>query len=412
MENGVGSSRKYDVILWGASGFTGSLVAEFLLSRYGVDKELNWAIAGRSEKKLITLKERLGCIQVDHLIADSHDKASLDSLTKQTKVICTTVGPYAHYGTKLVQSCIDNSTDYCDLTGEVQWIRQMIDQYHELASERGVKIVHCCGFDSIPSDMGVYFFQTEAKKLTGEYLDHIKFRVRAIKGGVSGGTLASLNNVMEESKQNKDVAQIVREPYSLNPTGMRKGMDKTDLTRLVFDPDLNEWISPFVMAGINTKVVRRSHALMNFEYGMTFKYDEAILNGKGPKGRLKGVGQMAFLGVLLLGGPNTIPGKIISKFMPKPGEGPSQSERENGFFKIILHGKFEGGSFLRAQVTGDRDPGYGSTSKMLGESAVCLAKDRKDLPPNYGIITPSIAMGSKLLSRLQENAGLSFTMLN
>ena len=411
MQNGHSLSRKYDIILWGATGFTGQLVAEYLIKKYGISKDLKLAIAGRDQAKLERLKHKLQIENLPYLVADSHNKGSLDNLTRQTKVICSTVGPYALYGTGLVQSCVENKTHYCDLTGEVQWIRKMIDQFHQQALEAKVKIVHCCGFDSIPSDMGVFFLQNEAQKAHELYCDHIKLRLRVAKGAISGGTYVSLVNVLKEVEENQDVARIIENPYSLNPQGQQIGLDEKDLLQVMYDQDFNQWIGPFIMAMINSKIVRRSHALNGFQYGKDFRYDEAVLTGSGLAGRIFGQ-TLGTITKLAMNRPNSIPSKMIGKILPKPGQGPSKSERESGFFKFIILGKLKNGEIIKAHIKGDGDPGYGSTSKMLGESAVCLVTDHKILPKTYGVITPSIAMGQSLLTRLQRNAGLSFTLVD
>lgn len=397
----------YDIILWGATGFTGRLVAEYLNNQYK-DGDLKWAIAGRNEEKLLTIQKELGIENIPYIIADSNDKSALTKMVQQTKVICTTVGPYAKYGSDLVAACVENGVDYCDLTGEVQWIRRMIDQHHEAAKAKKVKIVHCCGFDSIPSDMGVYFLQQKAKAQKGNFCNHIKLRVKVMKGGMSGGTYASLNNVMAEAAVNPAITKMLANPYGLNPKGEQKGKDVGDITEVVFDEDMDTYVSPFVMAGINTRVVRRSHALSGYPYGKDFQYEEATLVGKSISKRFTARLTNSVVSKVISGGPDSFLKKMADKYLPKPGEGPSKKERENGFFNLLLLGKLPDGSTISGKVKGDRDPGYGSTSKMLGEAAVCLAKD--SLSEVSGVITPSVAMGDALLKRLQTNSGLSFEL--
>ena len=403
-------SKKYDVIIWGATGFTGRLVAEYINKQYGVDQSLRWAMAGRNMDKMSTVASELGITGVDFIQADSHDRSSLDAMCAQTEVICTTVGPYAKYGTELVESCIANGADYCDLTGEVQWMRKMIDEHQEDAKANGVRIVHTCGFDSIPSDMGVYFLQREAMERLGQYCDQVKLRVKAFKGGLSGGTYASLSYVMEQAQEDRNVYKTLTNPYGLNPVGEQTGPDKQDLRSVIKDKDLNVHIGPFIMAGINTKVVRRSNALSAYPYGKDFLYDEAVITGKGLGGKLKGYGMLAGLGVLMAGKPGSMMKKLVDKTQPKPGEGPNKEQRENGFYNIILLGKIDDKVVIKAKVTGDRDPGYGSTSKMLAESAICLALDKDKTPKTSGMLTPSVAMGDILLERLEADAGLTFTI--
>jgi len=399
--------KEFDIIVWGASGFTGRLVAEYLFKKYGQVNTVNWAIAGRNRAKLEKVREEVADASIPIIIADSQDEVSLAEMVQRTKVMCTTVGPYAKYGSKLVAACVTHKTDYCDLTGEVQWMRRMIDQHHEKAKANEIKIVHTCGFDSIPSDMGVYFMQQKVIDKTGKPAKQINMRVKAFKGGLSGGTYASLNNVLAEARADRSVYATLINPYGLNPKGEDSGPDKEDLQSVVYDKTAKSWIYPFVMAGINTKVVRRSNALTSYIYGKDFRYDEAVLSGDGFKGRFKGISAALPLGLMTLK-PDSFIKKMIDKKFPKPGEGPNKEAREAGFYNMKFFVKLEDGTTAIGKVTGDMDPGYGSTSKMLGESAICLAKD--DLPNVSGIITPAVAMGDKLLQRLQNNAGLTFEL--
>ncbi|NNC76976.1 MAG: saccharopine dehydrogenase [Woeseiaceae bacterium] len=405
-------ARDLDVVVWGATGFTGALVAEYLLGRYGVGKELNWALAARDTNKLDALVETLGgdAAMLPVIIANSNDPASLDTLCKRTRVVISTVGPYAKYGSDLVAACVANGTHYCDLAGEAQWIQQMIDQHHDAAKAAGAKIVHCCGFDSIPSDMGVWFLQNEAKKRFGDYCTSITLLVKAMKGGPSGGTLASMLNIVEESQADRSIARALSNPYTLNPAGEREGPERRDQRGPEFDPVAELWTAPFVMAGINTRVVRRSHALQGYPYGKDFRYHEAVISGPGITGRLKATTATAGIGAFMVGVSKSFTRGLLEKYvLPKPGEGPDEDARMTGFFNLRQYGTLPDGSVIIAKTTGDRDPGYGSTSKMLSESAVCLAKD--SLSPDGGVLTPSVAMGDALLGRLQENAGLTFEII-
>lgn len=401
------NNKEFDIIVWGASGFTGRLVAEYLYQRYGYGKNLNWAMGGRNQAKLEQIRASVADASVPLVIADSFDEQSLNSMVVRTKVICTTVGPYAKYGSKLVSACVANGVDYCDLTGEVQWMRRMIDKHHEAAKAKGVKIVHTCGFDSIPFDMGVYFMQQQALSQKKQRAKQIKMRVRAFRGGISGGTYASLSNVLEEAEKDRSIYGVLLNPYGLNPEGEQQGPDRRDLQKVVYDTTAKSWIYPFIMAGINTKVVRRSNALAGYPYGKDFRYDEAIMSGDGFSGRLKGISAALPLGVLSMAKPGSFLKKMIDKRLPKPGEGPSKNSREKGFYNLKYFITLEDGSLAQGKVTGDMDPGYGSTSKMLAESAICLAKDT--LPTAAGVLTPSVAMGDVLLKRLQDNAGLTFS---
>ena len=396
--------RKFDIIIWGASSFTGKLVTEYLFNKFGSSK-IKWAIAGRDLGKLKKVRSQVADKNIPIFIADSFDKESLLKIVKKTKVICSNVGPYSLYGTKLVKLCVENYTNYCDITGEAHWIRTLIDNFHEEAKSKKIKIVNSCGFDSIPSDMGVYFIQNEMKKVYKTYAKSIKMRVAGIRGGISGGTYSSLNNLLKEAYADKSIFKVLNNPYGLNPKDKMDGLDKKDLRKIIFDKESNSWIYPFIMAGINTKIVRRSNALINFQYGKDFRYDEAMIAGKGISGFWKAI--LAVFPLAMVGlNPNSFLKKIINSFMPKPGEGPGIEKRKNGFYNLRFYITIDEKRKAFAKVIGDSDPGYGSTSKMLAESALCLAFDH--LPKNYGILTPSSAMGDKLLDRLIKNAGLSF----
>ena len=396
--------RKYDLLIWGATSFTGKLVTEYLFNKYGSSK-IKWAIAGRNLDKLKKIRSEVADEKIPMFIADSFDEESLLKFVKKTKVVCSTVGPYSLYGTKLVKLCVENNTNYCDITGEAHWIRNLIDQFHEEAKSKKIKIVNSCGFDSIPSDMGVYFIQNEIKKTYKNYANFIKMRVAGIRGGISGGTYGSINNLLKEAYSNKKIFRVLNNPYGLNPKNKMEGMDKKDLRKIIFDKESNSWIYPFIMAGINTKIVRRSHALTNFQYGKDFRYEEAMMSGKGISGLLKAI--LAVFPLAMIGlNPNSFLKKIVNSYMPKPGEGPGLEKRKNGFYNLRFYVTIDERRKAFAKVVGDNDPGYGSTSKMLAESALCLAFDK--LPENYGVVTPSIAMGKKLLERLRNNAGLNF----
>lgn len=407
------SNREFDVIVYGATGFTGTLVAEYLQRQYGLNGELKWAIAGRSAGKLESVRAALGADATDLplIVADSGDKNALADLVSRTRVVLTTVGPYALYGSELVAACVEAGTDYCDLAGEVQWIRRMIDTHHDRARETGARIVHCCGFDSIPMDMGVWFLQDAAVREHGQPCTDIALFVKATKGTASGGTIASMMNIVKEVRKDRSVARMMANPYALNPEGEREGPDERDQQKVLFDADAGCWTGPFIMAGVNTRVVRRSNALAGYPYGRDFRYREAVMTGRGASGWLKGTGMILGLGALMLGiamGPTR---KLLQKFMlPKPGEGPDREMQETGFFNLVQVGKLPDGSVMRTRITGDQDPGYGSTSKMLAESAVCLAKD--ELDASGGVLTPAVAMGGHLLTRLRDNAGLTFDVVD
>ncbi len=404
--------REFDVVVFGATGFTGKLVAEYLARRYGFDAELRWAIAGRNMSKLESVRDGLGggADKLALIEADSFDRDALAAVAERTRVVLTTVGPYALYGSDLVKACVEAGTHYCDLAGEVQWIRKMIDQHHERAQQTGARIVHCCGFDSVPMDIGVWFLQHEAQQRFGQYCRSIRLLVKATKGAASGGTVASMLNILEESRKDREIARLLVAPYALNPPGERDGPDLRDQAAAAYDADAASWTAPFVMAAINTKVVRRSHALAGYPYGRDFRYREAILTGAGVPGRIKATAVAAALGTFMVAGSISATRKLLQLFVPKPGQGPDEELREEGFFNLMQIGELPDGRIVRTRITGDQDPGYGSTSKMLGECAVCLAKDPLDSVG--GVLTPAAAMAAPLLERLTANAGLTFELLD
>ena len=401
----MSAKKKLDLVIWGATGFTGKLVCEYIARSYD-SKDLNWTIAGRNEEKLLKLKNRLN-INNPILIGNSNDKSSLEKICGKTKVICSTVGPYAIHGTELIRACVKMKTNYCDISGETQWIRKIIDTYHEKAKSLKIKIVNSCGFDSIPSDMGVYFCQSNCYKENGEYAHAINMRVAGMKGGFSGGTYNSLTNVIHEASVNKSVRKTLNNPYGLNPISEQSGPDKKDLRSVIYDKEAKSWIAPFVMAGINTKIVRRSNALFNYKYGKSFLYSEALLVGDGILGKI--IGYLSLIPILMvIQKKGSIIKRIVDLFVPKAGQGPSKKQRENGFYNLKFYFNSNRKKYL-AKVTGDMDPGYGSTSKMLAECAVCLALDDTS-NKNYGVITPSVAFEENILQRLQNNAGLKFSI--
>lgn len=407
-------SREIDIVLWGATGFTGRLVAEYLL-RHAADSRV--ALAGRSRARLESVKGHL--VEIDPrarqwplIVADANDRSSLDAMTSRTAVVCSTVGPYSKYGEALVASCVANETHYCDLTGEVPFIRRSIDTHHESAARSGTKIVHCCGFDSIPSDLGVLMLQGEAVARFGRPLREVKFFAGESKGGFSGGTVASLLGVLEEAKRDRKARKAVVDPYGLNPTGDRRGPDGPDQRGVRFDPDLEMWTAPFLMAPINTRVVRRSNALSGWSYGDDFRYSEAMSTGRGLSGLALASAVTAAFGVMLPAvafGPTRA--LLERTVLPAPGEGPSESLMNEGFFVVRLIGKghLAGGDpvELRGKVVGPADPGYRGTAIMLGQSALCLAHDRSGVPRRGGVLTPSTAMGMALVQRLRD-AGMTW----
>ena len=398
-------NREFDVIIWGASGFTGRIATNYMHAQYG-EGNIRWAIAGRNQAKLDSVRNQR---DIDVLIAESDDEESLRELVQKTKVLLTTVGPYTKYGSKLVAACAEYGTDYCDLTGESLWMREMISAYDESARHSGARIVHTCGFDSIPSDIGVYFLQKEMIARHSVPARHIKFRLRTAKGGMSGGTADSGLAMVEKVEKDKSLRSQLTDPYLLNDNF--RGADGPDRISPFYDEDFESWVAPFVMGPINTRVVRRSAELLGDMYGSNFRYDEGILTRGGPTGFLgaTGIGLATGLAMATLAAPPTR--KIIKRFIPKPGEGPSEQEQEQGFFEIELKAKHPDDEALdlRAIVKGDRDPGYGSTAKMIVESAMALAHD--DVKKSGGFWTPASVIGDKLLQRLPLHAGVTFELI-
>ncbi|RBP50816.1 saccharopine dehydrogenase family protein [Arenicella xantha] len=388
------SEKKFDIVVYGATGFTGRLVAEYLQQRYGNGDEIRWAMAGRSQDKLVSVRNEMGLPEDTPLVvADTSDDVSLQAMVNSTELVLTTVGPYQLYGSKLVAVCAASGTDYVDLCGESVWMRHMIDAHQETAQKTGARIVFSCGFDSIPSDLGIFRLQNLAKQKTGQVCQHISGRVRGLKGTFSGGTAASLQASLKAAKTDPENLKLAVNPYALVPGFV--GVEQPNGDRVIYSEELKSWVAPFVMAAINTRNVHRSNALLGHAYGADFTYDEMLLTGDGEKGEAI-ANHVA--NDRSLAGPDA----------PKPGEGPSKAEREAGFYDIAYIGELPDGNKMTLAVTGDRDPGYGSTCKMIAESAICLVKDARDTAG--GLWTTAPAMGDKLITRLEANAGLTFKL--
>ncbi len=387
-------NKPFDIVVHGATGFTGRLVVEYLLQRYPQGSGLRWAMGGRSADKLAAVRDELGApASTPLVVTDSADPASLKALTDSTRLVLTTVGPYQLYGNELVAACAASGTDYVDLCGEPAWMRQMIDAHEAAAKSSGARIVFSCGFDSIPFDLGVLLLQNEARQRFGAPVPRVRGRVRRMKGTFSGGTAASLKATMAAAATQPGVLDLLKNPFSLTP-GF-EGPKQPPGHKPMYEEALGAWVAPFVMAAINTRNVHRSNFLLQHAYGTDFVYDEMMITGPGEKGEA-----MA----------NAIAAdkSLASDKGPKPGEGPSKEERETGFYDVLFVGEAADGRSLRVGVKGDRDPGYGSTSKMIAESAVCLLQDASATPG--GIWTPASAMGTALIARLGANAGLTFAV--
>jgi short subunit dehydrogenase-like uncharacterized protein len=404
------TAREFDVVLFGATGFTGQLVAEYLRDQ-GPDG-LRWAVAGRDRAKLQAVVERLA-LGVEVIVANASDAAALSALAARTRVVCTTVGPYAKYGLPLVTACAANGTHYADITGEVQFVRASIDACHDAAKASGARIVHSCGFDSIPSDLGVLLLAHTAANLpanTGSEplrLGEVKYISMAAKGGFSGGTVASLLNLMEEAGKDPALRKLLADPYSLSPDrGADLTIDGRDPTRAHFDTEEQLWLAPFIMGPANTRIVRRSNALLGHGFGRRFGYTESMKIGRGFRGELAAravaAGMLGFLGAAAI--PQLRP--ALRRLLPKPGEGPAKALRDAGFFHTRLLGKTQEvqARSIEVNIHGIGDPGYNETAKMLGESTLALALDPA---PNLltGVLTPATALGLPLVDRLR-NAGM------
>lgn len=410
----MNDKQEFDLVVLGATGFTGQLLAEYLLGRHGAEGDFRWALAGRSEDKLTSVRNQLGsaAAALPIIVADSHDRQSLDALVSRTRAICSTVGPYALHGSELVAACAASGTDYCDLTGEVPWMRRMLDEHAEAAEASGARIVHCCGFDSIPSDLGVWYLQRQAMEKFGKPMGRIRMGVERMRGTMSGGTAASMINIIAETQRDPNMAKVAKNPYSICPPDFRQGPRQPYVKGPAFDEGLDSWLAPFVMAAINTRIVHRSHALEGRPWGDDFLYDEAMMTGRGFAGRRRAWTWSLGLGGFAMGASFGPTRKLMAKrFLPKPGEGPSADEREKGFFRLLFDGRNDDGQRVRVRVTGDRDPGYGSTSKMLGEAAYTLATDLAPDALPGGFWTPSTALAEKLQPRLIEHAGLTFDVV-
>ena len=389
----MSKSSEFDFVVYGATGFTGKLVVEYLQAKYSDNNEINWAMAGRSLEKLNQVKKDLDVSDsVTTLEVNSNDQASIEKMMEMTDCVLTTVGPYQLYGNEIVKLCAETGTDYVDLCGEPGWMHEIISKYNDKAKETGARIVFSCGFDSIPFDLGVLFLQDEVKKQTGRTSNKVRARVRVMEGEFSGGTAASFGATMASLKTNPELFSILGNPFSLSE-GFQGPQQEND-SKPVFDEALGVWVAPFFMAPINTKNVHRSNMLQNHAYGKDFLYNEMWVAGPGEEGE-----QIA----KMMATANPMSGDDV----PKPGEGPSKESREAGSYDVLFCADIEG-SVISTSVTGDMDPGYGSTSKMIAESAICLVKDSAEL--EGGIYTPASSMGSKLIKRLVDNAGLTFNV--
>jgi short subunit dehydrogenase-like uncharacterized protein len=384
------TDKPFDIVVFGASGYTGRLVAEYLATEYG-GTDLTWAMAGRSLDKLASIRTDMGISDAVALLeVDVDNPASVSEMVDACRVVITTVGPYQLYGDELVKQCAERGTDYVDLTGEPSWMHETIARFSEAAKLSGARIVHSCGFDSIPFDLGVYLLQQHAIEKTGEPIATVKGRVRAMNGTFSGGTIASMRATMASAKANPAIIQVLTNPFAL--TEGFSGPEQPAGMAPQYDEELQSWSAPFIMAPINTKNIHRSNFLMAHRYGENFRYDEMLLTGDGDQGKATA--------------EYVAKDDSVAKSDLQPGEGPSKEERENGNYDAIFAGQACTGDLMISSVQGDRDPGYGSTSKMLAEAAMCLLHNPE--LGSGGLWTPAAAMGDALIERLQAHAGLTF----
>jgi short subunit dehydrogenase-like uncharacterized protein len=387
--------KKFDIVVYGATGFTGRLVAEYLAAHYKNDKRLKWAMAGRSLDKLKSVRDAIGApADTPLVVADASDPSSLKTMVEQAKSVITTVGPYMLYGNQLLAACVAAGVDYFDLCGEPIWMRQKIEQHEAAAKESGSRIVFSCGYDSLPFELGVFCAQDQAKKALGAAAPRVKGRVRKMVGTFSGGTAASMRALFEAAARDQSLVALLKNPFSLTP-GF-EGPKQPPGNRPVYDEELKTWTAPFVMANINTRNVHRSNMLLGYPYGKDFVYDEMMITGPGEQGEA--------IAKKIMAANNKLSGNDV----PRPGEGPSREEREAGHYDLLFVAIAPDGRQVRASVKGDRDPGYGSTCKMISECAICLLRDTPDV--KAGFWTPGAAMGDRLIKRLTDHAGLTFAV--
>jgi short subunit dehydrogenase-like uncharacterized protein len=407
----MSAQRELDVVLFGATSYVGRLCAEYLAR--AAPPELRVGLAARSPERLRELRASLGgrAAEWPALIADTTDAGSLRELAQATRVLATTVGPYRRYGMPVLEACATAGTHYADLTGEVLFMRDAIDRFDAVAAASGARVVHSCGFDSIPSDLGVLALHEAVTADGAGQLEDTTLVVRAMKGGPSGGTIASLTGTVDDARSDQRLARVLDDPYALSPdrgSEPRLGPER-DLRGVHHDDQLDMWIGPFVMGAINTRAVRRSNALQRWAYGPRFRYREVMGFGSGPLAAVQAGATAGGVGALAAGlalGPTRA---LLDRVLPSPGEGPSERQRERGFFRIEIHARASSGARYRCRVAADGDPGYKATSVMFAESAMCLALDGLQLPERAGVLTPATAMGGVLTERLRQ-AGQTFAV--
>ncbi len=391
------SAREHDIVVYGATGFVGVLTAKYLAEHAPPDARI--ALGGRSQAKLEHTRAELG-VEWPLVIADSQDRDAVAALANSARVVATTVGPYFKYGKPLVEACAAAGTHYADLTGEVLFMRWAIDAADAAARESGARIVHTCGFDSIPSDIGVLLLHQAANADGRGELEETSYVVKRLRGGPSGGTIDTLRTTVDAVKKDPASRRLLLDPYSLSPDRPAEpdlGPER-DPVKPLRDDRLGGWLAPFVMGSVNTRVVRRSNALQGHAYGRRFRYRELMLTGPGVVGGAKAAGVAGGLAGAFAGFATPGLRQLLDRVLPDPGEGPSEEARDRGFFNIDIHATTSSGEPMRCEIRAQGDPGYKATAVMLGESALCLAFD--DLPEVAGVLTPATAMGRVLADRL------------
>ncbi|MCW8107185.1 saccharopine dehydrogenase NADP-binding domain-containing protein [Alteromonas ponticola] len=404
--------RDFDVVIFGATSFVGQIIARYFALHYSQQEKVKWALAGRSQDKLNALVKGLPSKHDNKpqlLVADVQDDLALANMCKRTKVVLSTVGPYSQYGEPVIKACIECDTSYVDLTGEPQWIKAMLDLYGKSANQSQAKLVNSCGFDSIPSDLGVYYLQQQSQLHFNKPCTKVAMRVKRIRGGASGGTIASILQLVEEMGRDKSLRKKIANPYVLCPPNHGFSKRQPNLKKACYDNHTQRWIAPFIMAAINTRIVHRSNALMGNPYTDHFVYEEALVTGKKTKGVMTGWMTTLGLGGFMAAASIKPLRSLMEKYwLPKSGEGPSEKAQQEGFFDIYFYGETDAGDTLIVQVTGDKDPGYGSTAQMISEAAIKLAKSDKLQALPGGFYTPASCFGDTLFTPLQEHAGLTF----
>jgi short subunit dehydrogenase-like uncharacterized protein len=407
-------SRRYDLVVWGATGFAGRLVAKYLTERYAPD-DVSVAIGGRDRDRLEEFGDELtdrgdGWDAIPVVVGDATEPDTLRGIAKETDVVCTTVGPYTRYGTPMVDACVEVGTDYCDLTGEVNWIREMVDLYHDDAVDSGARIVHSCGFDSVPADLGTLMVQSFATEEYATACDSVRVYLEESSGGASGGTLASAAELFKAASEDPTARRTVRNPYSLAPPGERDGSDPGEQTGAKKDTIRSVWTAPSPMAVVNERVIRRTNALLEYPWGREFRCTEVVPTGTGVRGAVTATAIAGGLGAGKFAMSLDPIRSGLQRFVfPDPGEGPTRDEIENGYFtvRVLGRGRTDGGKFtVEAVIGGDLDPGYGSTARMLGEAAMSLVKGDVESPLSGGVLTPASGIGQPLGDRISD-AGMT-----